>query len=627
MMDAMTPEMLIPDPSAPARDEVASAPFAAVVATAEAVEATASRLAKADALAPLLRSLSDPDLVLAARWLSGRLFPAFDPRTSGTGHALLLAAIARASGREIEALRPRLVTLGDAGEVAADALAGRSAVPATARGLTIADVGAAFDALADVTGTKAREAAVAALLVRLSAREARLAVRLLAGDPRIGLREGGVEEALARVFARDGADVRRAAMLGGDLGETARLARADRLAEARLRLLHPLRFMLATAADSPEEVARRMPGGFAVEDKYDGIRAQLHVAPAEAPGGAPAHVFGRVITAGGMPHRVALFSRQMTDITTAFPDVAEAAAAWAASGHSLFAGGAVLDAEIVPVERSEAAGIAGSDGADARILPFQVLQQRLGRRAPGADVTAALPVALVVYDVLVASGDVVYERPLHARRVLLDTLCGLPSTATALRVAPQQTATAADLDALFAAARARGNEGLMVKRIDAPYRPGTRGRDWLKVKRALATLDVVVTAAQVGHGKRRHLLSDLTFAVRASEASDAPLLNVGKAYSGLTDAELATLTAHLEATTLETFAHGRVRTVEPTVVLEVTFDAVQPSARHKGGYALRFPRIVRLRPDKTPADIDTIDEVARLATRDAGASGTSESTS
>ena len=156
----------------------------------------------------------------------------------------------------------------------------------------------------------------------------------------------------------------------------------------------------------------------------------------------------------------------------------------------------------------------------------------------------------------------------------------------------------------------------MVKRLDAPYRPGTRGRDWLKVKRALATLDVVVTAAQVGHGKRRHLLSDLTFAVRASDAEGAPLLNVGKAYSGLTDAELATLTARLEATTLETFAHGRVRTVEPTVVLEVTFDAVQASARHKGGYALRFPRIVRLRPDKTPGEIDTLGEVARLARRE-----------
>ncbi len=596
-----------------------SAPFADIVAAAEAVEATPSRLAKADALAPLLAALSDADLALAARWLSGRLFAAADPRTSGAGHALLLGAIAAASPQregapvDAAALRPRLVALGDAGEVAAEALAGQGGA-----GMTIADLATAVEAIADTRGTGARTAAVAGLLGRLSDREARLTVRLLAGDPRIGLREGGMEASIARVFERDAADVRRAAMLTGDAGETAVLARADRLQGARLRLFHPLRFMLATAADSPEEVGRLMPDGFAVEDKYDGIRAQLHIAPAGAvatPGDA-AHVFGRTIGAW----RVALFSRQMTEITASFPDVAEAAAAWASSGAALFEGGAVLDAEIVPVAPaggSEEEMEAGTDGSMPRILPFQTLQQRLGRRAPTAQVLADVPVAVVAYDVLVASGEPVYEQPFTARRALLDTLSALESAdGVTLHIAPQTQATAADLDALFDAARARGNEGLMVKRPDAPYRPGTRGRDWLKVKRALATLDVVVTAAQVGHGKRRHLLSDLTFAVRANGDPDAPLLNIGKAYSGLTDAELATLTAHLDATTLETFAHGRVRTVAPTVVLEVTFDAVQPSPRHKGGYALRFPRIVRLRPDKTPAEIDTIDEVARLARRD-----------
>lgn len=577
--------------------EIDATPFAAVVAAADAVEATSSRLAKADALAPLLASLPDADLAPAARWLSGRLFPAFDPRVSGTGSAALLAAIAHVAGVEAETLRPRLVALGDAGEVAAEALAGR-----TGEGVRVADVDAAFGAIADVRGTRAREAAVVDLLGRLSTREARFAVRLLAGDPRIGLREGGFDEAVARVFGRDGAAVRRASMLGGDPGETARLAREDRLDDARLRLVHPLRFMLATAADSPEEVARQMSGAFAVEDKYDGIRAQLHVAPAASVD--PAHAFGRTIGA----HRVALFSRQMTEITGAFPDVAESLAAWADAAPEALGAGAVLDAEIVPV----APGAAG-----LTILPFQTLQQRLGRRTPTGHVLAAIPVAVVAYDVLVIGREAVYEQPLAERRARLESLgvaSGIRDTPARLHVAPQQTATAADLDALFDAARARGNEGLMVKRLDAPYRPGTRGRDWLKVKRALATLDVVVTAAQVGHGKRRHLLSDLTFAVRTSP-TDATLLNVGKAYSGLTDAELGVLTAHLESTTRETFAHGRVRTVEPTVVLEVTFDAVQPSNRHKSGYALRFPRIVRLRPDKPVDDIDTLDEVARLATR------------
>ena len=151
----------------------------------------------------------------------------------------------------------------------------------------------------------------------------------------------------------------------------------------------------------------------------------------------------------------------------------------------------------------------------------------------------------------------------------------------------------------------------MIKSPVSPYKPGRRGRDWLKLKRAIATLDVVVTAVEVGHGKRRHLLSDYTFAVRRS-ANDSELLNIGKAYSGLTDRELAELTDWFKSHTLQEFGHGRVRIVEPTVVIEVAFDRVQPSNRHKSGYALRFPRILRLRPDKTANDIDTLDTVQRL---------------
>jgi DNA ligase-1 len=168
------------------------------------------------------------------------------------------------------------------------------------------------------------------------------------------------------------------------------------------------------------------------------------------------------------------------------------------------------------------------------------------------------------------------------------------------------------LDAEFTAARDRGNEGLMVKNLDSTYKPGRRGRDWLKVKRALATLDVVITAAEVGSGRRSKFLSDYTFAVRASE-TDSSLLNVGKAYSGLTDAEVQTLSDWCRAHTLQEFAHGKVRTVEPQIVLEVTFDRVQPSKRHKGGYALRFPRILRIRTDKPVEEIDTIETVRQLA--------------
>src|SRR5438046_10457056 len=168
------------------------------------------------------------------------------------------------------------------------------------------------------------------------------------------------------------------------------------------------------------------------------------------------------------------------------------------------------------------------------------------------------------------------------------------------------------LDYEFDAARARGNEGLMIKDPVSSYKPGRRGREWLKLKKALATLDVVVTTVELGHGKRRHVLSDYTFAVRRSEA-EPELLNIGKAYSGLTDAEIAEMTEWFRAHTLQEFAHGRVRVVEPRIVVEVTFERVQPSNRHKSGYALRIPRIVRLRPDRKTDEIDTLETLRRLA--------------
>ena len=206
--------------------------------------------------------------------------------------------------------------------------------------------------------------------------------------------------------------------------------------------------------------------------------------------------------------------------------------------------------------------------------------------------------------------------PYQTRQERLDALPAAPDGAIRRSAVTYLTDPDA-IDAAFDAARERGNEGLMVKNPGSPYQPGRRGRAWLKVKKALATLDCVVTAVEVGYGNRRHLLSDFTFAVRADDDEEAALLNVGKAYSGLTDAELAALTEWFKEHTLQTFAHGKVRLVEPEVVIEVAFDRVQPSKRHKSGYALRFPRIVRLREDKPPSEIDTLETVRRLAAPDA----------
>jgi len=354
-------------------------------------------------------------------------------------------------------------------------------------------------------------------------------VKILQGDLRIGLKEGAVEDAIARLASQTVARVQWANMLNGDIGETALLARRGELQNVRMRLLHPLKFMLATPAADLSDIARQMPESFAVEDKFDGIRAQAHIARDES---ALLHGVS-CFAADGQSARVALFSRTLDEITPAFPDLV------APLAELLSRGELILDGEIVPVR-------------GAAILPFQELQKRLGRKTPTSEILAQIPVAFIAYDILYSDDRVVLDEPFEIRRALLESLQLQPiSDAATVRCADSKTfEDVLQLDEEFDAARLRGNEGLMIKDPRSPYKPGRRGRDWLKLKRALATLDVVVTSVEVGSGRRSKLLSDYTFAVRASE-TDATLLNIGKAYSGLTDAELEELSQWFRAHTLQ----------------------------------------------------------------------------
>ncbi|MBC8103558.1 MAG: ATP-dependent DNA ligase [Cytophagales bacterium] len=569
--------------------------------TAERIRATAKRLEKALFLGDYFRTLADEDLVRAARYFSGYVFSARDQRTIHIGGAALIAAVTAASGAEEALVRTRLVALGDIGDVAGELHGVTEAVPGPSSHLCLSEVESFLAALAVTTGTKQKILAVTKVLRGLSAPEAKYLVKLLQGDLRIGLKEGAVEDALARHYQVSVGEVQRANMLTGDIGETALLARQGTLSTAALRLFHPLKFMLATPATDLADLARQMPSdGFVVEDKFDGIRAQAHLAPVAADS-PPLH--GTEING----KRVALFSRTLDEITGAFPDLLPALAALIPeTSHQGF----ILDGEILPVR--PAAGKA----LPTDILPFQSLQPRLGRKTLTSELLARTPVAFVLYDALFSDGRILLEEPLNVRRA---ALVALVVDGQVIRRADSRVFVGtADLDQEFEAARARGNEGLMVKDPGSRYKPGRRGREWLKIKRTAATLDVVVTAAQVGEGRRSRFLSDYTFAVRTSE-TDPTLLNVGKAYSGLTDAEVQELSDWLMAHTVQEFAHGKVRTVEPSIVFEVTFDRVQPSARHKSGFALRFPRILRVRQDKPASEIDTLESVRRLAEADGAA--------
>src|SRR5690349_4643284 len=542
----------------------AAATLQAFAECAEAVAATTKKLEKAALLGEYLKTLSDADLVRAARYFAGQQFAQNDARTTNVGGSIISAALSEATGFSPEDLYPRYVRLGDPGDLAAEIIkeAKRTFEPS----VTLAETESLIARLSETRGIKNKTALLAAVLHHASPLEAKYLVKLLSGDLRIGLREGLVEDAIARVFGQPLADVAYANMLLGDIGETAARARVGDLRDVNMRLFHPIKFMLATPAADLTDVARTMPEEFLVEDKFDGIRAQAHVENG----------------------RVAIYSRTMDEITHRFPELIEPLRCLATD--------AIIDGEIVPANGEV-------------ILPFSELQKRLGRKNVGTQLLSAVPVVLVAYDLLYAGGKVLIDQPLSERRHLLGQV--VPPHGPLRMSRGKLLREAALLDDEFEQARARGNEGLMIKSPGSAYKPGRRGRDWLKLKRAIATLDVAVTAVEVGHGKRRHLLSDYTFAVRRS-VEDDELLNIGKAYSGLTDQELAELTEWFKQHTLQQFGHGRVRVVEPTVVIEVTFDRVQPSKRHKSGYALRFPRILRLRPDKTTTDIDTLDTVRRL---------------
>lgn len=571
---------------------------------ADAVASVASRLEKARLLGEYFAALPGADLKRAALYLGGFRFPLREGRTVNVGGALLFGAIQTVSGADETWLRQRLVATGDGGDLAFEAWERWNEAPHDAV-WTLENVEEELALLAQTSGSKLKSARVEAFLRRCTQSEAKYFVKMLSGDLRIGLKEAQVEDALARLAGTGVALVQRANMLCGDLGEVALLAREGRLAEARFQLFHPLKFMLATPAESLADVTRQMlrrphpaplpQAGegewFVVEDKFDGIRAQVHLAPHQI-GDELLH--GEVVSVEGRAIRVALFSRTLDEITSAFPDLHLALARLLPFDCS----GLVLDGEIVPV---------ADEGK--RIAPFQALQKRLGRKTPTPAILGEVPVVFVAYDLLFA-GENELEQPFALRRA---KLAALPFDGGAARLcASKRFSDAALLDAEFEAARGRGNEGLMVKDPRAPYKPGRRGREWLKIKRAVATLDVVVTSVESGSGKRARFYSDYTFAVRASE-SDPTLLSIGKAYSGLTDAEIQQLNEWFLAHTTQTFAHGRVRVVEPQIVIEVAFDRVQPSSRHKSGFALRFPRIVRLRDDKPAEEIDTLETVRGLA--------------
>jgi DNA ligase 1 len=548
--------------------------------TCLAISKTTKKLEKTKILSEYLKQLQSTSLGFATVWFTGNPFPPSQNKTLQLGWAVIRDALCSASGLDEGQFGQVYLKHSDLGE------AGYEMLECVSRPISghksIAGIQQLLDQLLAARGPTGKLPIMVNALAQCSPLEAKYLIKILTGDLRIGLKEGLVEEAIARAFESSIDEIKHVNLLVGNIGETAVLASHKQLPAVTLLPFRPVKYMLASPEETAGDIWQRVrdwhfPESSSVglplevplpavnvwiEDKYDGIRAQIHKVGKTA----------------------AIYSRDLKEITRSFEELAEAACR--------LPDDFICDGEIIAMR-------------DGNVLPYAELQKRLGRREADLFMREQIPAQFIAFDLLWKNGENLIEQPLRERRRLLEEL--LPKE---FKVAQITTADSEEeIESAFSAARARNNEGLIIKDPDSPYVPGRRGLAWLKLKKAYATLDCVVVGAEYGHGKRRAVLSDYTFAIRDEKSGE--LKTIGKAYSGLTDVEIATLTQHFLKRTI--WQKGRYFAVEPDVVLEIAFDLLQPSPRHTSGLAMRFPRIVRIRHDKKVTDADSLNTALKIA--------------
>ena len=544
--------------------------FSAFVDHLQDIDEVAGDIETTERVAVLLAT-TDAELATVVRFLLGRVYPAHDSTTLDIGPRLCYEAIARAAGQNVTAddVEGRLADVGDIGEVAAEYdFGGQQGLAAFGSGdtktLTVGSVDDQLRELATASGAGSQDTkldTLFGLFNRAGSTEARYLARLVLSEMRIGVGEGTVRDAIAEAFEVPVADVERALQVSSDYGlvaTTARDAGRAGLDNIRLDIGRPVQAMLAqagTVTDALEEW-----GTVAVESKYDGARVQVHY-DGEA---------------------VSLYSRNMEDVTEPLPDIV------AAVKESLDVP-AIVDGEVVAVDE------AGDP------LPFQQVLRRFRRKHDVAQAREDVEVRLHAFDCLHADGVDLLEKSLTDRHARLATLFD-DETVSQLRT----TDDGDEIAAIEEEALAAGHEGIMLKNPDSSYTPGKRGQNWLKRKPDVETLDCVVTAAEWGEGRRANLLGTFELSVRDGDEYET----VGKVATGITDEELAELTALLEPHIRA--EDGTDVDIAPAVVFEVGYEEIQPSPTYSSGYALRFPRFLGVREDKNPADAETLERLERL---------------
>ena len=544
--------------------------FKELVALAEKLAGLTSRSEKIALVSSFLRELQDGEVRKAVLILTGRIFPSSEEKRLDVSWSILwsvLRDMAVASDEEIGKALEGAVDGGEAVRKAMESLEMRRQAQLFSSQLTIGEVYSYYGKIASATGKGSRNRKKLLLKSMLSAvtpAEADIIAKSLIGDMRLGFHEGLMEEAVADAFSVSPKLVRRAVMLSGDLSYVASEAKRSgvkALEVIDISLFRPVKPMLAQAIESLGEVLKEM-GMASFEFKLDGVRVQIHKSG----------------------EKVKIFSRRMTDITSSLPELVEEFASGFAAKE------AIIDGEAIAI------------GEKGRPMPFQYVSRRLRRKRRVLDYAQALPMRLYVFDLLHLDGKKLVDLPYEERRTILK------EESEANVIEALITGDEREADEFLQEALRLGHEGLVAKRLNSPYTPGVRGKNWLKMKPTLPELDLVIVAAERGYGRRHEWLSDYYLAARDEESGK--FLVVGKTFKGLTDEEFEEMTRRLHEIAIS--RQGHLIRVQPRIVVEVAFNEVQKSPKYESEMALRFARIKRIRDDKGPEESDTIETVRKI---------------
>ena len=538
----------------------------------EKVESTKKRLEIIEQTAKYLRALSGDEIEAATNMMVGRAFPKSSQKTLDVSWSTLTRIFEQISVFDWEIFRQAMATTGDIGSATKTVLETsktKKQTQLTQKTLTILEIQTTLNAIAQAKGSGSRtkkERLLATLISQAEPLEAKYLVKIFTGEMRTGLHEGLMEQAVSKAFDVQLGRVQHAAMVLGDIGEVAETLKtrgAEGLDKAGFRVFRPVKLMLAQTAQSVQEAIAEHGGRTALECKYDGARVQIHM----------------------QDSKVAVFTRRLSEVTESVPEVVEAVK------QNIQVESAIVEGEVISLD---SAGFP---------IAFQHLMRRFRRIRNLGDMTKKIPLSLYLFDVLYLNGESLIAKPYNERRRILVQNAGKIQLAN--QIVTDQVVQA---EVFLKEALSAGHEGLMAKKTDSPYTPGRRGKRWLKIKTILEPLDLVITAAEYGYGRRKGWLSDYYLAARDPETGE--FLNIGKTFKGLTDAEIIELTKRLKASAVSQDGH-RVNVI-PKIVVEVAYNEIQKSPRYRSQMALRFARIMRIRDDKTSEEADTIGRVKEI---------------